>query len=116
MVLRVSDYVANAIAKSGKTHRQIAAETGFKQPNMISMIKLGCVKLPINKIPRLSRALGIEPYALLSLAMAEYQPENWLTIERVLKSHLGNCTPLRVSQQQELEGIDITRHGEALQI
>jgi Amt family ammonium transporter len=24
--------------------------------------------------------------------------------------------PLRVSQQQELEGLDITQHGEALQI
>ena len=28
---------------------------------------------------------------------------------------VGAFVPLRVSQQQELEGLDITQHGEALQ-
>jgi Amt family ammonium transporter len=33
----------------------------------------------------------------------------------VLLKLVGVFTPLRVSQQQELEGLDISQHGEALQ-
>jgi Amt family ammonium transporter len=33
----------------------------------------------------------------------------------VLLKLIGVMVPLRVSQQQEVEGLDITQHGEALQ-
>jgi Amt family ammonium transporter len=33
----------------------------------------------------------------------------------VLLKIIGFFVPLRVTQQQELEGLDITQHGEALQ-
>ena len=40
----------------------------------------------------------------------------WSGVVTVLLLKLVNLfTPLRTSQQQELEGLDITQHGEALQ-
>ena len=42
----------------------------------------------------------------------------WLTVTSSLVGFcalVGVFTPLRVSQQQELEGLDISQHGEALQ-
>jgi Amt family ammonium transporter len=33
----------------------------------------------------------------------------------ILLKAVGAFVPLRVSQQQELEGLDISQHGEALQ-
>lgn len=81
----VACYFSAAIARSGKTQRTIAEESGFDKPNIISMFKQGDAKIPISRIPALSRALGVDPRRFLAIAMEEYQPEVW----GVLKSILG---------------------------
>ncbi len=84
---RVHEVINEAVASSSKTQRRIAIDLDFDQQNMISMIKRGEAKLPINRIPGLARALGLDPYELLALAMAEYQPKNWAVIEQVTERH-----------------------------
>jgi len=58
-----------------KTQREIAAEAGFTKPNVVSMLKTGETKLPIDRIPALARALDADPAHLFRLALQDYWPE-----------------------------------------
>ena len=60
--------IADALDASGKTQREVAEEVGFPRGNVISMLRSGEMRLPIERAPALARALGIneklleEPY------------------------------------------------------
>lgn len=82
--LKVHEFLERAIEISGKTQAEIARDIGYARPNIISMMKKGVTKVPIDKIPALSTSLGIDPVQLLRLAMHEYQPEVWETITKVM--------------------------------
>ena len=69
--------IAEAIDASGKTQADIAREVGFERPNVISMLKAGLMRMPIERIPAFSRATGIDPQLLIRVAMTEYMPETW---------------------------------------
>lgn len=77
----VAEYLTQQIALCGKTQSEIAREAGFNKPNIISMLKQGATKLPINKIAAMSKALGVDPTFLFRLVMSEYEPETWAVIE-----------------------------------
>lgn len=62
-------------AAAGRTARQIAAEVGYKNPNMISMIKTGRAKVPFEKIPALAHALRVDVALLLRLALEQQWPK-----------------------------------------
>lgn len=49
MTPRVADYIRNLIETSGKTRKEIAAQTGFEKPNIISMLKSGGDKVASGK-------------------------------------------------------------------
>lgn len=69
--------LARAIKYCGKNQREIAEEIGFPKPNIISMMKKGDTKIPIERIPALAKACHVDPVHLLRLAMEEYHPEIW---------------------------------------
>lgn len=73
----------NDLAAQGKTARQIADEVGYKNRNMISMLKTGRAKVPLEKIPALARALDMDPGLLLRLAASEYWPSLHRTIVEI---------------------------------
>src|ERR1700722_20655079 len=60
--------------KGVKTQREIAQEAGYEMPNIISMFKRGESKVPLEKIPLLSKALGVDPAHLFRLALEHYWP------------------------------------------
>jgi|SRR5579871_6429527 len=66
--------------KGVKTQRQIAAEIGYDKPNMISMFKRGEVRVPLEKIPALAKAIEADPSHLFRLALEQYWPEMKQTI------------------------------------
>ena len=78
--LDVAKYISACIKASGKKQYEIALEAGFDSPNVITMIKQGKTKLPINKIGVMSKALEIDPVYLLKLCLSEYQPETYAAI------------------------------------
>ena len=82
----VADFIADRLAETDKTQRQVAQECGFEKPNIITMFKNGSTKLPLNRIGRLAKALDVEPAYLLRLAMQEYMPDTWEAIEDVMQS------------------------------
>src|SRR6202051_1152482 len=60
--------------KGVKTQREIAQEAGYETPNIISMIKRGESRVPLEKIPLLAKALGVDPAHMFRLAMEQYWP------------------------------------------
>ncbi len=57
--------------KHKKTQAEIAEEAGFVNPNMVTMIKKGATKLPIDRVPALAKALESDPALLLRLALEQ---------------------------------------------
>jgi transcriptional regulator with XRE-family HTH domain len=75
-------FLAYAIDYSRKTQREIAEEVGLSA-NSISMMKNGICKVPINRIPALAEACGVDPVTFLKIAMEEYEPEAWTVLHEV---------------------------------
>ena len=69
--------------KGVKTQREIAFEIGYEKPNMISMFKRGEVKVPLDKIPALAKAVNADPGHLFRLALEQYWPTLGETIQRI---------------------------------
>lgn len=71
----VAEYITWQIQLCGKSQTEIAQQTGFDKPNVITMIKQGKTKVPLNKIGSLAKALEIDPVHFFKLVMSEYQPD-----------------------------------------
>lgn len=81
--LSVADYIETMIEASGRQQAEIARDVGFDKPNVITMIKQGKTKLPLNKIGKMAQALGVDAVHLFKLTMSEYHPETWEMIESI---------------------------------
>lgn len=55
-----------------KSQAEIASETGFPNPNMISMVKSGAIRVPLDRVPALAEALQVDPARLLQLALEQW--------------------------------------------
>lgn len=62
------------------THREIALVCGFGRPNMVSMIKTGDTRLPLERLGAMADALKIDPFQLFKLWMKTYYPDTWDTL------------------------------------
>ena len=54
-----------------KAQRDIALEAGFRNVNMISMIKSGSAKLALDRVPAMAKALEVDPKHLFVLALEQ---------------------------------------------
>ena len=77
--------LAKAIEASDLTQREIADRVGFRQANIISMLKTGETRVPLDRIPALAQTLGMDERDFLLTAIAEYHPG----IHEVLVDILG---------------------------
>src|SRR6056297_589630 len=70
---RLAQYVERRILelKPRKTQSEIAAQAGFINPNMITMIKQGSSKAALDRVPALARALECDPAYLMRLALEQ---------------------------------------------
>jgi len=57
-----------------KSQREIATEAGLPRPNVVSMIKKGDMKLPLERVPAFARAINADPAYLFRLVMEQYWP------------------------------------------
>lgn len=92
----VAEFIADKLAESDKTQREIAEECGFENPNIITMFKTGSTKLPLNRIGPLAKALDVDPAHLLRLVMLEYAPDTWQAIENIMQSTLLTANELEL--------------------
>ena len=70
---RLAKYIERRVLelKPKKSQLQIASEAGFVNPNMITMVKSGSVKLALDRVPSMSRALDCDPAYLMRLALEQ---------------------------------------------
>ncbi len=94
--ITIADFIADRLAESDKTQREIAAECGFETPNIITMFKNGSTKVPLNRIGALAKALDADPAYMLRLAMREYMPDTWDAIEDILQSTVLTTNELKL--------------------
>jgi transcriptional regulator with XRE-family HTH domain len=52
-----------------KTQAEIASEAGFPNPNMLTYLKTGKNKVPLDRVPSLAKALEADPAFLMRLAL-----------------------------------------------
>ena len=57
--------------RSKKSQIEIATEAGFTHPNMMSLIKSGATKVPLDRVPALALALEVDPKLLFRLALEQ---------------------------------------------
>ncbi|MGV1754799.1 helix-turn-helix domain-containing protein [Agrobacterium sp. CG674] len=69
---RLALLIEKITATSNISQREIAAAAGFKNQNMITMIKQGDAKLPLDRAPAMARALGVDPLQFLDMAFEQY--------------------------------------------
>jgi transcriptional regulator with XRE-family HTH domain len=55
-----------------KSQADIANRSGFANVNMLSMIKSGAVRLPLDRVPAIAEALEVDPARLLQLALEQW--------------------------------------------
>ncbi|NMA96533.1 MAG: hypothetical protein GX970_00235 [Phyllobacteriaceae bacterium] len=77
--------------RSIKSQGDIASEAGFVNVNMLSIIKSGGTRLPIDRVPALAKALDTDPRRLLQLAV-----EQWVgaTAARAFEEIFGTIVTL----------------------
>lgn len=105
---KIATYLANQIkALEGiKSQREIALEMGYPKGNIISMFKTGEVKVPLDKIPALAKAINVDPAFLFRLAMEQY----WPAMNEAISAIFGAITTLNqraiLARIAELTGED----------
>jgi len=98
---RVAAFFAHHVDTGRLSQREIASTVGYSRANVISMFKTGVTRIPIEKIPALSKCMNVDPKAFLRLAMQEYMPETWETIVSIL----GNGLDVTECEYQMLQKI-----------
>ena len=117
--ITVAQFITKAIRDSGKPQHAIARECGWNVPNIVTMVKQGRTRLPLDKVGPLAKSLEVDRVYLLWLAMHEYMPDTLEAVERVLGGTLLNPHEKElISAYRELtegQDADIELHvGDAL--
>ena len=81
--------------RAKKSQIEIANEAGFNNPNILSMLKNGASKLPLDRVAALAKALECDPPFLFKLALEQ----------------LGGDTTARAIE--EIFGVVVTRNEAA---
>ncbi len=76
-------YLAKQIELSDKLQKDIANECGYENPNVLTMFKQGLTRVPMDKVPALATALGINPVHMMNMWLSEYAPEIRVALEAV---------------------------------
>lgn len=115
-VVSVAQYLDNQITMSSKTQIQISEEMGYEKPNIITMIKQGKTKLPVNKIEPMAKALGIDPVYFMRLVLQEYQPDLCAALDAIYAGGLVTAQELAMIEavREASDGIDIASNPEFL--
>jgi transcriptional regulator with XRE-family HTH domain len=85
-----AEFLKKALDQAPLTQREVAERAGFQRPNILSMMKNGETKVPLNRIPELARACEVKPSTFIRVAMKEYHPEVWAILEDIFD---GCLTP-----------------------
>ena len=69
-----ANMLAKALEESDLTQREVADRVGFRNANIVSMMKTGETRVPLDRIPKLAQTLSMDEQDFLILAIQEYHP------------------------------------------
>lgn len=102
----VAEYISMQLHLCGKSQTQIAEEVGFEKPNVITMIKQGKTKVPLNKIGSMAKALEVDPVFFFRMVMNEYMPD--------LMDMIAAITNQPVITRNEMDFIHVIRSSKVV--
>jgi hypothetical protein len=82
---RFVQHIDSLLNASPKRQNEIAREIGYEKANIITMFKQGTTRVPVDRVPLLADALGVDRVELLNMWLEEYQP----ALYEVLNANLG---------------------------
>ncbi len=82
----VSAFLEKHINGSKLSQKEIASICGFKNYNVVSMIKRGETGVPVEKIPKMAQALDLDRAELFEFVMSRYRPGELKAIKEVYGS------------------------------
>jgi predicted XRE-type DNA-binding protein len=88
MSVLVKDFLTFHIENCGRTNAEIAELVGFPRANVISMLKSGATRLPINRITLMAKAIDVEPAVLFRTVMEEYMPGFLIVTDEVYQAEV----------------------------
>jgi hypothetical protein len=71
----LAEYIADHIALSGRTQREIACDAGIPNQNFLSMLKTGTAKVPLRRVRALAAALCVPALDLVFVRLNAQDPE-----------------------------------------
>ena len=86
--------------KHRKSQKEIAQEAGFLNANMLSLLKSGANKIPLDRVPALAKALEADPAYLMRLSLEQ-------SVGATAAKAIVDCfgTPVTTHEQGWLEEI-----------
>lgn len=102
----VAEYVSLQLRLCGKDQTEVAQEVGFNKPNVLTMIKQGKTKVPLERIGPLAKAMGVDPVFFFRMVVNEYLPTLMPIIEGIFNAP--------IISQNELEFIDVVRSAKVI--
>lgn len=103
-------YLSTCIARSSKSQKQIALETGYPQPNILSMFKKGQTKIPVNAVIPLADAIGGDRLFLMRLVLEDHFPDCHEDLQNLIARGepltRNECAMLR-TVRQTMKAMDI---------
>lgn len=109
LTITVAQYLETQLAACGKQQAEIAREVGFEKANVITMMKQGKTKLPLAKVGKIARALGVDGVNLFRLVMNEYYPETWEEIEGIFQHRVLTENELAVVNAMRVANVGSAR-------
>ncbi|WP_339118893.1 helix-turn-helix transcriptional regulator [Halomonas sp. BMC6] len=83
-IKKVTDLIIERQLDLDLTNQDIAGRVGYANANVISMIKKGRTKLPLDKVKKMADALNVDRARLMRMALSEYMGDAYLDIVEVL--------------------------------
>lgn len=93
----VAQFLHAMIEASDKLQQDIANDLGWEKPNMVSMLKLGKAKVPLNKSRALAKSIGFDERDFFFRCLEEYYPEIYTEV-----SELQNGQPVLTDNEIEI--------------
>jgi hypothetical protein len=77
-------FLTRALDEANLTNPDVAQRLGYTKANVVSMIRTGSMKVPLNKLPELADMLDMSRIDLLMIALNEYDPGFLEALKRII--------------------------------
>ena len=80
----IVSFINDFQSRTGATDDQMAAALGYESGRVVSMMKVGHMRLPINKVLQLAEAISVPAPRVLRAVLAEGAPDMLAVLDAVL--------------------------------